>query len=348
MESRPVNEGITARKSFAWLLIALTVIVLHGWSAQTALANDIEQTTQTFLAGVKAYDETTLEDLVADQVVILGLQPLLKVVYQSWQERVLETEAIYFEGVAMELSWLFQDYMKRYYPGMDPLHFLMHDVGSPGADEYAEQWDDIWYHVVREHSAEWDDEFGPDWDEAELEAMFYEMYLASLEWEDEWDDYADEFISPGEMAMLEAVAELLEVHRPQGHEEEFVRNALAVVKDYALSDAAWRDAMAWAVANYYWLPPSAAAITETGDLAVSGSLLVTMLLQEGLSWEDGRLSVNDETTSVQVMSGLSGEEAELTMHWQVTNYGWQVTAVSSEWAGELRWVLDDLSSWLGF
>lgn len=245
-------------------------------------------------------------------------------------------------------------------------------------DPYGEDWDSIWIELVRLYGDEWDETFGPDWDHENMEAHYYEMYLGAREWDrlwahrwdDSWDDgwddiWADlwgddwddswnnddwyDYMTEGEMAVFAAIAERMELYRPSEDVDTFVAEATALFSEYAVSEAAWWDALTWATADYFWVRPSAIAFAEDGLLTIPGDAFADMLFDEELQWNDEPL-VNPAagTTQLLVTSIHGDDEYLLSLRWEELGSQWQVVAANVQWSRSLIRYLEHMVDWIGW
>lgn len=250
-------------------------------------------------------------------------------------------------------------------------------------DPYGDDWEAIWQLLIAEYGDEWDEMHGPDWDLDTLEQLYFEMYEAALawdqlwahlwdgffgsEWDDDWEDfwgsdwdadwdddwdfdyYAD--VPAAEMAVLTAMAELLEPYRQLGDGDGYVEAATTLYMDYMVSDAAWRASVAWAVADYLWIYAADVNLSETGTLWLPGESFLELLLTEELVWDESTaVMAADDVLQATVTAPLSGSDEALSLflYWEQEHGSWKITGARLESAHILQSFFPFLAGWIGF
>lgn len=320
------------------------------YEAQAAYGRGVESAMEQLIQSLDQGDPAQLEQLVLGGVRIVGLSELLDQAYRTWYARSKERDEMFAAVMADDLQGLYYEYLNQYFPGMDPLTFLLEfEAYDPEWDHLEEQWVDIWYRLVQDYGDEWAEEYGTDFDVDELEQIFFEMFMASLAWEEEDDWDYEESISEGELALLQSVAELLEKHRTDGRADGFVVSALPLYRAYVLSYEVWGYELIFALSDHFWVYSDEMKLTSTRELVIPGYLAANLLLEEGLSWEEPpELSWRGNTAGLAVTSGFSGATGLLQVSWKQEGDGWQVEALNADWAGQLRWIIEDTMDWLGY
>ena len=226
---------------------------------------------------LRTNDRLLVDQMFAPHVELLGSGDVLS------QGKASRNQSMTLIASELEAEYylLFEAYQEHYYPELDTLLFILEFRGSESywEEDNDDEWSDIWYWILRDHGAKWDEEYG-DWDEAEMEVLFYEMYLDMHELEDRYDYSAEaESLSLEEREMLKSIASLLDLYRQDATAANFVAAAIPIYYEYVLSDQSWEDEVTTSLSDYFQVSRDSIKISQAGNLEISKYLLVDLLFE---------------------------------------------------------------------